>query len=250
MDRPAIHEQVAMISVLSRRTSDNMIMMDPQPLTPTMSQSAAITLEQCIARGEATFVALADETPLTLRWNQGLLVTSQRLIETGGCASDPKWFEKIDIKLSSITAVCREGLHQMQRGSGKAYQLPLDISAERCILATDPAMPLFEYVGGPASSDDDLRLQSTGDSNCYPSADVVFLRVRSGAPGAREQDFELDDRRWSVENRSQVGNPWLHAPPRYVPAHAITKLDYGADSDLSGGAGFDPARLPNLAPGM
>ena len=157
--RPPIHEQVAMVSVQSRRASETMVMMDPQPM---MSQSTAITLERCIARGEATFVVLADETPLTVRWNQGLLVTSRRLIETSGSASDPKWFEKIDLKLNSVTAICREGLHQMRRGAGKGYQLPLDVAAEHCILATDPATPLFEFVGGPTGSEDELRLQSIG----------------------------------------------------------------------------------------
>ena len=202
-----------------------------------------------MARGEATFVAIADETPLTIRWNQGLLVTSQRLIETGGSASDPKWYEKIDINLTSVTAVCREGLHQMRRGVGKGYQMPLDMVAEHCIFAPGPATPLFEYVGAPAGSEDDLRLQSTGDSNCYPSADVVFLRVRSGSPGESEQNYELDDRRWSTENRSQVGNPFLRQPPPYIPAHALTKLDFIADPELSAGAGFDPLRLPDIAPG-
>ena len=133
----------------------------------------------------------------------------------------------------------------MRRGAGKGYQLPLDVAAEHCILATDPATPLFEFVGGPTGSEDELRLQSSGDSNCYPNADVVFLRVRSGIPGERDQDFELDDRRWSVENRSQVGNPWLRQPPRDVPAHMLNKSDFMADPELAAGAGFDPARLPD-----
>ena len=61
-----------------------MSMADPQM---AMAQYAPDPLERCLARGEATLVSMADETPLSLSWKQGLLATSRRLIETGGCDS-------------------------------------------------------------------------------------------------------------------------------------------------------------------
>jgi protein kinase-like protein len=242
-DRAPMHEQVAVVSVQPRRGSDMMTMTDPQP---AMTQSATINLAQCVVRGEATFIVMTDETPLTLHWTQGLLVLSRRLIETGGSATDPKWFEKIVIGLDAVTASCRQGLYQMRRSDAKDYQFTVDVTAEHCLLTTEAGAPLYEFVGAAPIAESDVHLQSAGDFNCYPNADVVFLRLRSESDG-REQDFELDDRRWSTEARPQIGNPWLHPPSRDNPAHAATKMDFLVDPALATGVGFDPLRVPDAA---
>jgi serine/threonine-protein kinase len=245
-EHPPIHDQVAMIAVQPRRAGENMVLMDPQP---AMAQSATILLDRCIARGEATLVWMTDETPLSLHWSQGLLATSRRLIETGGSATDPKWFEKIDIELDALTASCKQGLYQMRRGPNKNHQFAVHVVAKHCILISEADTPLYEYVGVSALAQDDL--ESDGDYNRYPpSPDVIFLRIRSGVPGEVVQTFGLDRCQWSTENHSQIGIPWLHTPPQDVPAHALTKTDFATDATLPVGAGFDPAQLPNAAPAL
>jgi serine/threonine protein kinase len=244
-ERLPVHDQVAMINVQPRRAGENMAITDPQP---AMAQAATILLDRCIARGEATLVVMPDETPLSLRWNQGLLATSRRLIETGGSAADPMWFRKIDIDLEAITASCRQGLYQMRRGPSKSHQFAMNMAAKHSIFVTEPDTPLFEYSGVPALASDDL--QSEGDYNRYPSPDVVFLRVRPAAAGETVQTFGLDRCQWSTENHSQVGIPWLRPPPQDVPAHTLTKADFATDASLPVGAGFDPALLPDAAPAV
>jgi hypothetical protein len=241
-----VHEQVAMIALQPRRSGDAMTMFDPQP---AMAQSAMIVMENCVARGEATMIAMADETPLTLHWNQGLIATSRRLMETGGSATDPKFFEKIAIHLESVTANCRQGLFQMRRPAGKAYQFAVDVAAEHCILASDVGAPLYEFVAASPIAESDVRLQSNGDSNCYPNAEVVFLRIGSESSSEKQQDFELDDRRWSTETRPQVGSPWLHPLPKDIPPHALQKADFLVDPALAVGVGYDPLRLPEASSG-
>jgi serine/threonine-protein kinase len=232
-----MHDQVAMIAVQPRRASDILTVMDPQL---AMGQAATIGLDRCIARGEATLVMMPDEAPLTLRWKQGLLATSRRLIEIGGSATSPKWFEKIDIDLESVTAYCRQGLHQMRRGPGKAYQFALNVNTKQCIVMTDLDAPLYEYLGVTSLTDDDL--QATGDFNRYPYLDVIFLRLRGSGAG-EVQDFVLGRGPWSSESHSQVGIPW-RPPSRNTPAHLLTKYDFVADTALPVDAGFDPLQLP------
>src|SRR5206468_4318523 len=77
-DELPIHEHAAMIAVLRRRPADIMSMMD-EPLA--MAQHARVSLNKCIARGEASLIRMTDETPLTLTWAQGLLATSRCLLE-------------------------------------------------------------------------------------------------------------------------------------------------------------------------
>jgi hypothetical protein len=240
--RPPLHDEVAFVRLEPRRASDLMASMDPQL---AMGQSASIQLERTLARGEATLVVMNDETPLSLRWNQGLLVTSRRLLETGGSAGSPKWYEKIDIDLDSVTLSCRQGLYQMRRGPGKTSQFAVSLLAKRCIITTEAETPLFEYIGPTSLSEEDLR--SLGDFNRYAHPDVIFLRLRSGLPGEAAQDFVLDRCQWSNENHSRVGIPWLRPLPRGVPAHALTKSDFLMDPALAVEAGFDPAQLPDAA---
>lgn len=234
--------QIAMISVAARRAGETMMATDPQPM---MSQSTTVSLERSIARGAATFLVMPEETSLALRWHQGLLATSRRLLETGGCTADPKFFEKIVLDLKNVTASCPLGLHQMARAPGKGYQMALDVNAEYCILTTGPSTPLFVFSGIPTPDDEELRFQCRGDYNCYPDADVVLLRCLYGSGTERQQDFELDDRRWSTEAHPQVGNPWMHAPASNRPIHELTKEDFLADPSLTAGAGFDPQLLPD-----
>jgi hypothetical protein len=242
-DNPPIHDQVAMIAVNRRRAGDSMGMGDPQV---AMGQQARITLERCIARGEASLVCLTDETPLTIRWNQGLLVTSQHLLTTSGSASEPQYYDQIVIDLDNITAVCREGMYYMRRGPGKAFQFHVNAYANHCVFVGDVGAPLFEMVGLTTPPEED-ELQSTGDGNRFAPLDMPFLFVRS-SPTNDPQIFKLG-RRWSSETRSQAGVPWLHSPPLDHPAHDSLKRDFVIDVEPGDNrAGFDPLLLPEIAP--
>jgi len=174
-----------------------MTMTDPQL---AMGQQARIDLQRTIARGEAALVSMTDETPLTIRWNQGLLVTSKHLIETGGSATEPQYYEQIVIDLDNVTGYCRQGLYYLRRGPGKSHQFHINAYADQCIFVTEAGVPLFEMVG-VALPPDTHELQSTGESNRYSPADMPFLFIRASA-GSEPQAFKLG-RNWSSESRSR-----------------------------------------------
>jgi serine/threonine protein kinase len=242
MNQPSIHDQVAMIAVERRRAGDMMTMADPQV---AMGQQARINLDRCIARGEASLVSLTDETPLTIRWNQGLLVTSQHLLETGGSATEPQYYDQIVLDLDNVTAYCREGLYYLRRGPGKAYQFHVNAYADQCIFASNAGASLFEMVG-PSSPPEQDELQSTGEGNRFSPADMPFLFIRPAA-GSEPQVFKLG-RRWSSETRSQAGVPWLHAPALDRPLHEARKADFLINAEPGDGrAGFDPLVLPDAS---
>jgi hypothetical protein len=228
-----------MIAVQRRRSSDAMTMTDPQL---AMGQQARVTLERTIARGEASLVNLVDETPLTIRWNQGLLVTSKHLIETGGSSSEPQYYEQIVLDLDHVTAAARQGLYQLRRGVGKGFQFHVNAYADRCIFVADAGSPQFEMIGLASPPETD-ELQSTGDGNRFSPVDMPFLFVRQTA-GSEPFVAKLG-RKWSSETRSQAGVPWIEPPPFDQPAHELTKhdflIDLEVDEDL---AGFDPLQLP------
>lgn len=234
----ALHEQTAMVAVQRRRPLEGMGTMDP---LLAMGQQARLVLHRTLARGEASFVHLIEETPLTISWNQGLLVSGQHLLRTAGSAASPKYYDQIVIDLTHVTAYCRQGLYYLRRGPGKGHQFRVNFYARECIFLTEPDRPLFEMVGVSAPPEED-ELVSIGEGNRYSPQDVVFLRLHSGLPGDSGQDFELG-RRWSTETRSQAGVLWQRPPPLHQPLHTLTKEDFLVDTSL-GRAGFDPLLLP------
>jgi serine/threonine-protein kinase len=242
-ERLPIHEAVAFIAVQRRRSSDSMTMLDSQL---AMGQQAQINLERTIARGEASLIALTEETPLTIRWNQGLLITSQHLIETGGSATEPQYYEQIVLDLDSVTAYCRGGLYCLRRGPGKSFQFHVNANANHCVFVSELGAPLFEMTGLAAPPEDD-ELKSTGEGNRFSPADMPFLIFRATAMG-EPQIFKLG-RRWSNETRPQAGVPWVHVPPLDRPLHELTKHDFLIEDDsLPGSTGFDPLLLPDAWP--
>jgi serine/threonine-protein kinase len=235
-----IHEAVAFITVQRRRANDAMTMADSQL---AMGQQAQINLERTIARGEASLISLTEETPLTIRWNQGLLITPQHLIETGGSATEPQYYEQIVLDLDSVTAYCRGGLYSLRRGPGKAYQFHVNANANHCVFVSEAGAPLFEMTGLAAPPEED-ELKSTGEGNRFSPAEMPFLVFRT-MPMGEPQIFKLG-RRWSSETRSQAGVPWVHAPPLDRPRHELTKQNFLIEDDsLQGGTGFDPLLLPD-----
>jgi eukaryotic-like serine/threonine-protein kinase len=235
-----VHDQVAVFQVLPRRIVDTMKMEDESAMAPPVT----IGLTRTIVRGEATLVSMPDESPFKLAWNQGLLVTNRRLIETGGTVLKPKWFGRVEIDLDHVTAVAEQGIHQMRRRSGAAHQLDVDVRSNRSILYTAPESPIFEFADVPTV--EDVKLTFDGADNCYPRPDVVFVRVKSSTPGEGEVDFDLENRsRWSMERRPDLGVAWKNPPAANAQPHDHTKLHYVQADGATNDAGFDPALLPN-----
>ena len=141
--RPAVHQQVTMIAIQPRVMAETMQM---EPVAG-MAAGTTISIDRTIARGAATLVSMSEDSSLSLRWTQGLLVTPKRLLETTGSAVSPKSLDRINLTLENVTVACREGLFQMQRRSGAGYQFGLDVSASHCIFVTDPQAPLYEFLG-------------------------------------------------------------------------------------------------------
>jgi serine/threonine protein kinase len=239
-EHSAVHDQVAMVSVQPRMTTDTMSM---EP-TGAMAANTTILVDGTLARGEATFVSLAEDTPLSLNWTQGLLITPQRLLATTGSASSPRSFDRINLTLENVTAICRQGLFLMNRRRGAGFHFGLDVDASRCIFMTDVDAPLFDYVGVSSVQPGDLQVG--GELNRYPPRqDVTFLRYQP--PNQSETIVDLSDRgTWSRESQPRPLDQWRMTPPTDRPAHAQTKEAYQPPADAAIEAGFDPSRLPTV----
>lgn len=234
------HYDVAFIAIQPVRSVDAMKMMDDDM---KMKAAMGVNLTRCVARGDATFLMATEESPLQLVWTQGLLVTTGRLIETGGSPFKPTEFGRLDIDLDHVTAIIPQGLYSMKRRPGNAYQLKADIRCRNSLLQTRAESPLFEF--SDLSTIEDINLAFRGEGNLYGS-EGIFLRFHPTSKGDTATDYAQTPKpRWSVEERSNVGIRWQNAMvSETIPAHRQQPKNFLLHSDSRYQAGFDPGVLP------
>jgi hypothetical protein len=236
-----MQQQVAFFSLQPRRTTDAMKMMeDDMRMIPAMG----VNLNRCVARGDATFLMTTEESPLKVVWSQGLLVTTQRLVETEGSPLRPSEFGRLDIDLDHVTAIIPQGLYSMKRRPANAYQLKADIRCRNSLLQTNAEAPLFEF--SDLTSVDDVKLAYSGEGNLYPRTKGIFLRFHPSSRGEPTADFDQDPRpRWSTEERTQAGILWQQPTMEVkTPAYRQLPKNFLLHADSRYQAGFDPGVLP------
>ncbi|MGI8980355.1 MAG: protein kinase domain-containing protein [Pirellulaceae bacterium] len=236
-----MQQQVAFFALQPRQITDAMKMMeDDMRMIPAMG----VNLSRCLARGDATFLMATEESPLKMVWTQGLLVTSKRLLETGGSPLRPSEFGRLDIDLDHVTAVIPQGLYSMKRKTGNAYQLKADIRCRNSLLQTSAQAPLFEFTDLPAI--EDVQLAFAGEGNLYPTTKGIFLRFKPLSRGEPSVDFPQESRpRWSSEERSTAGFTWQNpAAMESISAHRQVPKNFLLHPDSRYQAGVDPDVLP------
>ncbi|WP_145092463.1 serine/threonine-protein kinase [Anatilimnocola aggregata] len=235
-----VHEKVFFVQLLTRRLTETMKMDDEM----TMIAPAAIELSDCLVRGEATFLSVPEELPVRLKWDQGLFISSKRLIETGGAIAKPRWHGRIELALDRVTIAAQQGLFQMKRQPDAAHQLDLEVTSDRSIFSVGSEAPLFEFAGMP--SVDDIHFSFSGADNCYPREEMIFLRAKPLGAGEGPIDFNLADRgRWAGSERSpDLGVVWESPPAADLPAHAQLPENYRLSDSSPHAAGFRLDDLP------
>jgi hypothetical protein len=234
--------QVAFFALQPRRVTDAMKMMeDDKGMMPAM----VVNLSRCVARGEATFLMASEESPLKVMWTQGLLITTQRLIETEGSPLRPSEFGRLDVDLDHVTAIIPQGLYSMKRRAANAYQLKADIRCRNSLLQTSASAPLFEFADLPTV--DDVQLAFRGEGNLYPTAKGIFLHFKPSSKGEPSADFPQESKpRWSDEGeRPNFGIVWQNkVAAENIPAYRQQPKNFLLDPESRNQAGFDPGVLP------
>ena len=231
--------EVGMLALQPYRPVEMTKMMDDMmALLPSIN----VNLTSCVARGEATFLLANEERPLKLFWDQGLLVTTQRLLDAGGSLlPKPSDQDKFQIQLRHVTAVVPAGLVRQERRNGAPSQQRLEVSSENSLLAVDENNFWFDFRG--LNSQDDIKLEFDGERNLYPSGKQRrFLRLETTSGGMETIE---SIRSWNrASDRADGKATWLREPPRFTekPAYQHGLEDYRLDP-VSELGGFDPLEM-------
>lgn len=233
----SFHSGVAFFDVKAAPGTGGMSM-DNEPLD---EQVRTIHLKNCLARGEAVFLRDNDLQPIRLIWDNGLLATSERLLEANGGTSQPRPTGHIQIQLRHFTAMTQSGLALLINSQDAPYQLLTDISCEDSILVSKAGPPLVEQRGTEPVEAYQARLQWNGRRNYFDGYEI-FWAIADRMGGAASKLMRFDDWQdfWRGQSRQQVAGSgavvWQALPESNRPYHTHLPADYALDATAGGNA--------------
>jgi hypothetical protein len=210
--------------------------------TTAAPQRVTIELVDCVLRGEAVVLGAHDHWPIQFSWENGLLVTSERLLAVVGGERTPSAGESLQVGLQHVTAAVRSGLCRFVPSASSPRLLTAQIDCRNSILIGDAAAPLVEHVD--ATSIDAARqgFVWNGDRNFYEGFGS-FWNIRSAGAATPAEAMPLDAWRdlWGPrqENSPNWGRvQWKQLPPADRPVPSHLPVDYALNPS---GAAANPA---------
>ena len=232
-DQGAYHQDAAFFRVKAAPGADTAGPLEsagahvPEPVpTPPV----AISLSDCVVRGEAVVLRVQHARALRLAWVNGLLATSERLLVADGSPQAAGPGETLKIDLQHVTAVVRSGLCRFVRNESAPRQMPAQLSVSSSILVGSPSAPLVEQSGVSAADPYRQRLLWSGDRNFYEGFTVFWNVQFANAETAPEtMTFGAWKAHWGPEQEIRpVANQvqWSQLPAADRPLHTDGPADY------------------------
>ncbi|MDP6445664.1 MAG: protein kinase, partial [Pirellulaceae bacterium] len=210
-------------------------------------QRLVIALNETNARGQATLVRAVNPASFAVRWQQGVFVSSARILEAIGPAQDSE--SELQLDLRAVTLVCKEGLALLDMEQSTQLPPKLSVSCGQSIVVTNPSSPLVEHRGVEVEVDGESlgaienRFSMTGADNFYPN-----MQTRWRVVNHQKQVFNVSYDQVSAtydEKSFQRDVMWRQEPPPEMPLHLHTASMYRQvelDNPASD-AGFDAALM-------
>lgn len=256
-----LHWPVSIVSFTPRPDSANRQF----SLVSGMEGFSKIRLSNCVARGEMFLVYDANATPFELTWNQGLFVSSQRMIEIKGDPLDTEPNVLVRLSLTNVTSVTEKGLvHVVSRDwNGKSTQL--DLVCIGTILRTPSDVALIAHsINQPLGGQKD-RLRFSGRDNVVSMDTMFWQRDYAGMEGTEL----IGVTKLLTFDESDEFGEWFEHPMDSLyrvrwkwpidlfdkPAHESITADFEYDELTDDGpgpqsAGFSTSRVPRFPLGL
>lgn len=204
----------------------------------------ALEFKDFAARGEMTLVNVVDPVELHLRWENGLLAVSRRLLELPGTANRQQAAANpISLSLRRVTASMGRGMVRTRLGPGGRYPMLVDRESRSGVFRSPELSPLFEVVGlDDDYHDPQLLLSLRGQENAYDYDQETDwkLLVMSFVSGMQQNywlsQFLIPSRPpWFTEELPRWLVQWQRPPDDSVPASRLRVVDFlQLDDDPSG----------------
>ena len=114
----------------------------------------AIDFDNVIVRGQITMIHMDHAAKLWLRWDNGLLAVSGRLLDTAGVrAALPPSVGPCQLLLTRVTAHAASGICRVRLGSHGSHPFTINRSARNSVFVVDSSLPHFDVINYPAPLD-------------------------------------------------------------------------------------------------
>lgn len=227
----AYHAGAAFLSLVAPAGAPS-IMHD---LQPEEEHAANVQLQNCIVRGEGTFLRDESRQGVHLAWDNGWLAVSDRLLVAGG-AMQSRQGGPIDLDLRHVTAITRGGLALIDDDQMPMNLMPVEIKSADCVFAT-PALsgaPLVEQHTTDPANDYRGRLNWNGDRTWYQGFDVFWRVVDSTSGDPLQLSFSQWLAAWGEAHESLAhwgSVRWRTPPAADVPFAMQGPADYVLAND-------------------
>ena len=194
----------------------------------------SIELANCVARGEADFLRSEDLQPCSLVWNNGLLVTTERLLVAVGSRAAPASGRRLHLDLRHLTAVVRAGFCMLTNTVDGPQQLDAVIQCTNSILLVDDDAALIEQTGIDTVDAFRKRVRWESERNFYDGFHI-FWKIRGQSPLEAPQEMTLSAWRafWQGQEKSWGRVLWRQLPDPSRPLHQHTTADYALDTSVA-----------------
>ncbi|HBJ37911.1 MAG TPA: hypothetical protein DDZ51_24760 [Planctomycetaceae bacterium] len=227
----------------------------PTPLRVLVPPLVAIELNNVAVRGEMTLVNVVDPVQLQLRWDNGLLAISRRMLEVAGVNVPPSAAgNQIQLVLNRVTMWTGEGLVRTRLGPSGVYPMLIDRDSRNGVFRSSPNSPHIEFSGlDPAYENPDQLVNLRGEDNAYdyqPESDWPML-ISSTAGGQRQvywmsQMISSPRPAWLGERSTRWVVRWSQSIDDTVTASRMRASQFLQDGTVV--SGFDRSRLPDFPP--
>jgi serine/threonine-protein kinase len=172
INNPAQRGEVYAIDVITdpqRSTADEFRDIRDQDGFPMV----AIDFDNVIVRGQATMIHMDYAAKLWLRWNNGLLAVSGRMIDTAGAREplSPSVGPMI-LLMTRVTAHAASGICRVRLGASASFPFMINRSARNCVFIVDGSLPHFDFVNYPVSGNANLDVKEMRVGE-RPSSDLL-----------------------------------------------------------------------------
>jgi len=202
-----------------------------------------ISVTDCIARGDATFLETDARQRLKLVWDNGLLVTDRRLLAVRSTSTtreraverdsrERTSVDSLEVNLRFLTAITAEGLVLVTEPPSRPPTVSLKLKCSDSIIKTHPSAPLIEFRNAEGPSIDQFCYD--GDRNYYEGV-TTFWRSGDGRQPSTNMDFAAWQKYWDLRAEGSENRPhqesvrWRQEPPDDRPTYSRTVADYQLD---------------------
>jgi serine/threonine-protein kinase len=214
----------------------------------------AIDFDNVIVRGQATMVHMDYAAKLWLRWNNGLLAVSGRMIDTAGTREPlPTSVGPMILLMTRVTTHAASGICRVRLGASGSYPFSINRSARNCVFIVDDSLPHFEFVNHPISKDVDFgsqELRLGGYSNVYvsdPMRTDPLMRMTMSDGEVRVSKMESlanSELDWADESQPRWNVVWASGELPSLSMSSRRPSDYRQDQNPN--PGFEEDSLPLL----